>query len=105
MTPDEHAAEAERILRDNLIPNSRHTALIHAILSTRPVALEPLLSADPPPHQPTIVDYDAAVDRATTALWDALDPDMPNMPTPGLVRSWAKVVIDAAGAPTPTSET
>lgn len=52
MTPDEHAAEAERILtgfREQVGHDHLHldAAKIHALLATRPVVLEPVTSVDP----------------------------------------------------------
>ena len=82
MTPDEHAAEAERILAavyqqstkahgffitaDDITANLLR-AQVHALLATRPVALEPLLSADPPPHTPT--GYQRATTATGYAVW------------------------------------
>lgn len=138
MTPDEHAAEAERILagfRKDVGPDHHNleAARIHALLATRQPEPEPILlrmgspsmeesaarvdawrsvmrsvarvtaGGDQPAGAPTIRDYDKAVERAARALWDTINADVPAA-TYNTVRSWAKVVIDTAGAPDPTTE-
>lgn len=75
MTPDEHAAEAERLLTvakefatdtETLTVQALATAQVHALLATRPVALEPLLSAEPS-HTPT--GYQRATTATGYAVW------------------------------------
>lgn len=86
-------------------------AQVHALLATRQPEPQPILRMAPQPARApvwddhpaktlTVQDYDAAMDRAFTALWDAIEPDMPNRPSPATVLGWAKAAVDAFSDPT-----
>lgn len=93
MTPDEHAAEAERIVRDNMIPNTHYAALVHALLATRPTPpsmeeaaarVDAWRAAYPTPlaeltDGPTPGGYQRAVTAKGFAIWQhqATDEDEP----------------------------
>jgi hypothetical protein len=111
VTPDEHAAEAERILtgfREHAGPDHLHldAAKIHALLATRPTPLVEYTTelTDGPTRPLTIVDYDNAMMRAVTALHEAMPAALSARYTPRGVLPWAKAAVDAF-ADTPTSET